>query len=106
MERRQIDFSIQEAGCLLYLADRNFGGYEINEFHEFFGGRTGLRDLTLQGAVIAGSLYQDDGYSVRVVFGDLTEEEVQGWTSNVDWKLSVPSGQIAVSGVCDDGLEG
>lgn len=105
MQRDTITFSIQEAGSLLYIADRKFGSFPVNEFHEFFGGRPGLKDLTLSGSVIAGSLYQDDGYNVRIVFGELTEEEARGWTSSVSWKLNISSGQMAVSGVCDDGLE-
>lgn len=42
----------------------NFGGHPIGEFHEFFGGAKGLDELTNKGAVIATSLYQDDGYNV------------------------------------------
>ena len=104
MERTQLEFSIQEAGCLIYVADRHLGGHPFSEFHEFFGGRSGLRDLTLGGAVMAASLYQDDGYNVRVVFGDLTENENDQWTSRIDWKLDLSSGQMTVSGVCDEGL--
>lgn len=105
MTRRAIDFLILEAGCLIYVADRGFGGYPAGEFHEFFGGVKGLRTLTEKGAVIAGSLYQDDGYNVRVVFGDLTEQEDLEWTSRIAWKLELDSGQMVVSGVCDEDLE-
>ena len=106
MSRDSLDFSIQEAGSLLYLADVNFGGYPINEFHEFFGGRDGLKDLTQRGAVMAGSLYQDDGYNVRVVFGELDDQEASEWTSSISGILNVESGRMIVSGVCDDGLAG
>ncbi len=105
MTRKTIDFLILEAGCLIYVADRGFGGYPLGEFHEFFGGVKGLQTLTENGAVIAGSLYQDDGYNVRVVFGDLTEQEDQEWTSRIAWKLKLDSGQMVVSGVCDEDLE-
>lgn len=105
MKSNSIDFSIQEAGCLIYLADKNLGGFEIRRFHEFFGGAKGLDELVLSGAVMPMSLYQDDGYSVRVRFGDLTEDEESNWTSRVRWKLNLESGEMAVSGVCDEDLE-
>ena len=100
MERRVIDFSIQEAGCLLYAADLNLGG---NPF-----GSLDSRDwqaLTEQGALMATSLYQDDGYFVRVLFGDLSDEEKDGWTARAAWKLNLESGKMVVSGVCDPDLE-
>ena len=106
MSRDSLDFSIQEAGSLLYVADVSFGGHPINEFHEFFGGRGGLKDLTERSAVMAGSLYQDDGYNVRIVFGELDDEEASEWTSSISGSLNVGSGRMIVSGVCDDGLEG
>lgn len=101
----RIDFSIQEAGCLIYAADKNLDGYPFAQLHEFFGGRKGLQDLTLKGAIMAASLYQDDGYNVRVVAGDLTSEETSEWTSKVSWKLNLVSGKMVVSGVCDEDLE-
>jgi hypothetical protein len=101
----RIDFTIQEAGCLLYIADQALGGVGFVRFHEFFGGIHGLRDLTLQGAVMATSLYQDDGYNVRLVTGDLTAEEKSEWTSKVSWKLNLESGKLVVSGVADENLE-
>jgi len=100
MERKAIDFSLQEAGCLLYAADANLGGKPFNELHHF-----GWQDLTLKGALMGASLYQDDGYNVRVVFGDLTVEEQNEWTGRVAWKLNLESGKMVVSGVCDEDLE-
>lgn len=99
MKREQIDFSIQEAGCLLYVADKNLGG---NSFGDLF--TSSWRDLTLQNAIMLMSLYQDDGYSVRVVRGDLTDEEKSEWTAKVTWTLNLESGEMAVSGVCDPDL--
>ena len=105
MSRISLDFSIQEAGSLLYIADIDFGGYPINEFHEFFGGRPGLKELTERGVVMAGSLYQDDGYNVRIVFGELDQDEATEWTSSISGTLNLESGKMIVSGVCDEGLE-
>lgn len=104
MPRDSLDFAIQEAGSLLYVADINFGGHPAGEFHEFFGGRSGLRELTERGAVMAGSLYQDDGYNVRVVHGDLNQDEAE-WTSAIRGTLNLGSGKMIVSGVCDEGLD-
>jgi hypothetical protein len=100
MERKAIDFSIQEAGCLLYAADLNLGGNPFGSLDN-----RNWKPLTLQGALMATSLYQDDGYYVRVLFGDLNEEEKREWTAKVSWKFNLESGKMVVSGVCDPDLE-
>lgn len=100
MNRKEIAFNIQEAGCLLYVADKDLGGLPFGELHG-----TDWKELTLQNAVMMMSLYQDDGYTVRVVMGDLTEEEKSEWTSKVSWNLNLESGEMVISGVCDEDLE-
>lgn len=100
MKREQIDFNIQEAGCLLYIADKNLGGRSFGELNS-----TDWSELTKENAIMMMSLYQDDGYSVRIVTGDLTDEENSEWTSKVSWKLNLESGEMVVSGVCDEDLE-
>jgi len=105
MKRRALDFSIQEAGCLLYAADSLLGGFSFAGLHNFSGGDDGWRSLALKGALIGTSLYQDDGYFVRVVLGDLTAEERDEWTARAAWKLNLESGKMVVSGVCDEDLE-
>lgn len=97
---KRLDFTIQEAGCLLYVADSGLGGLSFGELYS-----ADWKDLTLKNALIATSLYQDDGYSVRVVLGDLSAEEQTEWTANVSWKLDLESGKMVVSGVCDEDLD-
>lgn len=43
-------------------------------------------------------LYQDDGYNVRFVTGELNAQEEAEWTARARWKLNVPCGQVIVSG--------
>lgn len=100
MKRKQIDFNIQEAGCLIYVADRNLGGRPFGDLNS-----TDWKDLTIENVIMMMSLYQDDGYSIRVVSGDLTDEEKSEWTSKATWKLNFQSGEMVVSGVCDPDLE-
>jgi hypothetical protein len=100
MKREQIDFEIQEAGCLLYVADRNLDGRPFSELHS-----ADWKQLILQNTMLIMSLYQDDGFSVRLVNGDLTEAEKSNWTSKVSGKLNLESGEMVVSGVCDEDLE-
>lgn len=97
---KRLDFSIQEAGCLLYAADRNLGGLPFGDLYS-----ADWKSLTFQGAIMMLSLYQDDGYTVRVVLGDLTPEEQTEWTAKAVWKLNLESGKMVVSGVCDEDLE-
>ena len=100
MKRKAIDFVIEEAGCLLYAADLNLGGNPFGSLHE-----RGWKNLTEKGALMATALYQDDGYFVRVLIGDLNAEEQSEWTARVGWKLNLESGKMVVSGVCDPDLE-
>lgn len=100
MEKKSIDFTIQEAGCLFYAADRKLGGLPFAALDE-----RDWRTLTEKGALMATSLYQDDGYNVRVRFGELTAEEQSEWTARVSWKLNLESGLMVVSGVCDPDIE-
>jgi len=96
MDRKMLDFTIQEAGCLLYAADLDLGGKPFSALDE-----RDWKPLTEKGALIATSLYQDDGFYVRVLFGGLSEEEQSEWTAKVSWKLNLASGKMVVSGVCD-----
>ena len=100
MDNQTIDFTIQEAGCLLYAADLNLGGNPFSVLDE-----RDWKTLAEQGAAIVTSLYQDDGYNVRVVFGEINEREAEEWTSRVDWRLNLESGKMVVSGVCDEDIE-
>lgn len=105
MERNVIDLTIEEAGGLIYLADSNFGGIAPSEFHNFFGGRPGLKELTVAGGAMAGTLYQDNGYNIRVLLGDPNDQELDEWTSKIEGKINAVSGRIVLSGVCDPDLE-
>ena len=100
MKREEINFNLQEAGCLIYAADRNLGGRPFGELD-----LRNWKEFALEGSAMVMSLYQDDGYSVRVIIGDLTEAEKSEWTSKVSWKLNLESGEMVVSGVCDEDLE-
>jgi hypothetical protein len=99
MKREEIKFNIQEAGCLLYVADKNLGGVDWSEMHA-----ADWKDLSWQNAIMLMDLYQDDGYTIRVVRGELTDQEKDNWTSKVSWKLNLESGEMVVSGVCDEDL--
>ncbi len=96
----KIDFTIQEAGCLLYAADLKLGGNRFAHLDE-----RDWKPLTERGALLATSLYQDDGFNVRVRFGEIHPREASEWTSRVRWKLDLESGKMVVSGVCDPDIE-
>ena len=100
MERKTLDLTIEEAGCLLYAADLNLGGNPFARLDD-----RDWKPLTAKGALMATSLYQDDGFNVRVVFGEINAEEESQWTSHVRWKLDLESGKMVVSGVCDPDIE-
>jgi hypothetical protein len=100
MQRTQYEFSISEAGCLIYAGDKNLDGIPWSEMHA-----SDWKALALRNALMMLSLYQDDGYTVRVVLGELTDEEKSEWTARATSKLNLESGEMVVSGVCDEDLE-
>ncbi|MGH2958772.1 MAG: hypothetical protein ACRDKE_04160 [Solirubrobacterales bacterium] len=82
--RSQTQFIVGEAGCLIYLTDRSV-----------IAGTAG------EGPVTGGELYQDDGFCVRVLLGELTPEEQVNWTSRIVSELQLPTGEMIVSGILD-----
>jgi hypothetical protein len=105
MTNQLVQFNIDEAGSLLYLADRSLGGHRFSQISEAFDRNGGLKELTLGGAIMAMGLYQDDGYAVRIVNGPLKPEEESQWTSKVTSKLNLSSGRLVISGVSFDGFD-
>jgi hypothetical protein len=84
VDRSEVQFSVQEAGCLVYVTDRSV-----------IAGTAG------EGPVTGAELYQDDGYTVRVVQGELTAEEQDNWTSRLATTVQLPTGQMIVAGILD-----
>lgn len=84
MPRDQVQFTIQEAGCLIYVTDRSV-----------------LEGTAGAGPVTGGELYQDDGFCIRAVRGELTPEEQDNWTSRMATEVQLPSGQMIVAGILD-----
>ncbi len=107
MQNKRLDFLQQEAGCLIWLAPRSLGGLTPLEFGNVWMGEGSetVRDLVLRGAFLPMSLYQDDGYLVRFILGDLNEQEESEWVARVRHKLNVPCGEVIVSVVLDDDFE-
>ena len=101
MNQKRLDFCIEEAGCLIWVAPRNFGGISPQKLAEIWEGDSDetVRDLVLRGAMLPLSLYQDDGYSVRFVLGDLTAEEEAEWVARAVGKLDAACGEVLVSGI-------
>jgi hypothetical protein len=97
---KRTEFIIEEAGCLIWVAPKDLGGLSPTEFYE-----SDLSDLVERGAMMPLSLYQDDGYLVRVVEGDLSEEEEEEWTARARWKLALECGEMIVSGILTPDIE-
>ena len=103
METKRMELEIGEAGCLILVAPLGLGGLAYEDLLEgpFSGaGDESLKQLAERGALMAMSLYQDDGYRVRVVLGDLTEQECE-WVARARGRLSVPCGKLLVAGALD-----
>jgi len=101
MESKRLDFLIEEAGCLIWVAPRSLGGLTAAELARVWMGETEdtVRGLVQRGTMMPMSLYQDDGYSVRFILGDLSQQEESEWTARAAWKLNIPCGQVLVSGI-------
>jgi hypothetical protein len=92
---------------LIWVAPGDLGGLSPEEFYKVFSGESeeSLSDLVGRGAMMPLSLYQDDGYLVRVVEGDLSEEETTQWTARARWKLDLDCGKMIVSGILTPDIE-
>jgi hypothetical protein len=97
--RTELDVTVEEAGCLLYVADPGLAGRGFGSFYDLTCGDPDFADVLAQGAAVMVSLYQDDGYTVRVVLGDLTEQEQAEWTARATGRLHLPTGQMVLSGI-------
>lgn len=100
MQNNSIDFTIENAGCLIWLAPSSLGGLSPEQFGHVWVGSADetVHDLVARGAIIPMSLYQDDGFNVRFTVGDLNDQAEAEWTARVRWRLSVPCGKVIVSG--------
>lgn len=108
MEEKRLEFVVEEAGCLIWLAPMSLGGLTLEEFGRVWtenSDGTTVADLVARGAMMPMGLYQDDGYLVCFVLGDLSDQEEREWTARVRWKLDGPCGQVLVSGPISDDLE-
>ncbi|AFY72433.1 hypothetical protein Syn7502_00266 [Synechococcus sp. PCC 7502] len=97
----RLEFSFWEAGCLIWLACKDLGGLSYEELDSLIQGNNpekAKQFIFEHKAYLAMDLYQDDGYTVRVVFGDLNQQEHEEWVARVRWHLNIPSGNLVVSG--------
>ncbi len=101
MVGKRLDFCIEEAGCLIWVAPRSLGGLSADDLAQVWMGQqeVATQELVQRGVMMPMALYQDDGYVVRFILGDLAEQEAAEWTSRVIWKLDIPCGEVLVSGV-------
>ncbi|PZO41868.1 MAG: hypothetical protein DCF19_08330 [Pseudanabaena frigida] len=104
----RIEFVFWEAGCMIWVGAKDFVSKDYDGFCNLIWDRDNLK---LQKAIfedkafLAMDLYQDDGYNVRVVMGDLNEQERDEWVARVRWRLDLSCGQMVVSGVLGDDFD-
>jgi hypothetical protein len=105
VETRQVEFLFGEAGCMIMAASMSLGGYAFEDLLEgVFSGQADetVRQLVERNVLMPMTLYQDDGYIVRVVRDELGEREAADWTARVRWQLHIPCGKLLVTGVLDN----
>jgi hypothetical protein len=101
----RIEFSFWEAGCLIWVGAKDLGGLSYHEFCHLIWGNDlekYKRFIWEHHVFLAMNLYQDDGYRVRVVMGELNSQEEEEWVARVRWKLNLSCGAMVVSGIADD----
>jgi hypothetical protein len=104
----RLEFSFWEAGCLIWMGAKDLGGLSYQEFCHLLWGKnpTTFKQFVLEeNAFLAMNLYQDDGYRVRVVLGDLNPQEAEEWVARVRWKLDLTCGAMIVSGILDEDVD-
>ncbi|GBO53685.1 hypothetical protein APA_1633 [Pseudanabaena sp. lw0831] len=101
----RIEFGFWEAGCMIWVGAKDFVSQDYDGFCNLLwnNDQEKLKEAILeQKAVLAMDLYQDDGYNVRVVMGELNDQEREEWVARVRWRLDLSCGQMIVSGVLGD----
>jgi hypothetical protein len=104
----RIEFSFWEAGCLIWVGAKDLGGLDYDEFCQLVRGEKPEKTKNFileRQAFLFMELYQDDGYRVRVVIGELNTQEAEDWVARVRWKLNLACGKMVVSGIADDDEE-
>lgn len=99
---QRIEFSFWEAGCLIWVGAKDLIGLNYNEFCDLIwqNQQEKIAEMIYQQKAFLGmDLYQDDGYRVRVVRGDLSPQERDEWVARVRWQLDLSCGEMVVSGV-------
>jgi hypothetical protein len=101
MQNKRADVCIEIAGCLIWVAPRSFGGLSPQELADVWMdvGKETTNDLIMRKALMPMSLVQEDGSIVRFVAGELSDQENEEWTARAVSTLSVPCGEILISGV-------
>lgn len=105
--RDRIDFVLVDDGGVLWLAPMNLGGesYQaqiVNHINAQFEGGETMMALVEQGLDIPVGFYGEGGYvPIRVVIGNCTASESEGWTARITSKLDLSCGQLIVSCLAD-----
>lgn len=100
----RIEFSFWEAGCLIWVGAKDLCGLSYNEFCHLIweSDPEKIQKFIYEyQAFLAMNLYQDDGYRVRVIMGELNPQEQEEWVARVRWKLNLSCGAMVVSGILD-----
>lgn len=98
----RIEFSFYEAGCMIWVGAKDLVGQDYQGFCNSIWNneREKLQKAIVeQKAFLPMDLYQDDGYNVCVVMGELNEQECDEWVARVRWRLDLSCGKMVVSGV-------
>ncbi len=101
----RIEFGFWEAGCMIWVGARDFVSQDYDGFCDLIwqNDQPALEEsIWEQKAFLAMDLYQDDGYNVRVIMGDLNQQEQEEWVARVRWVLDLSCGAMIVSGVLGD----
>ena len=101
----RIEFGFWEAGCMIWVGAKDFVSKDYEGFCNLIWDQDNQKlqeAIFKQKAFLAMDLYQDDGYNVRVVMGELNEQERDEWVARVRWRLDLSCGQMVVSGVLGD----
>ncbi len=102
-----VEFSFWEAGCMIWLGSLDaYDSFCQAWFNVVDNVMTtdmeAVKKLILERhALMAMELYQDDGFSTRVILRELNQREQEDWTARATWQLNLPTGQLVVSGIVD-----
>ncbi|MBW4577249.1 MAG: hypothetical protein KME08_18415 [Aphanothece sp. CMT-3BRIN-NPC111] len=104
ISQNRLEFYLSNDGAAFALFSQNSGG--VTSYYDCMnllleGSQQQVMQIVDEGLILPVGTYQDDGFSLRVVVGELNAQEEAQWTARIGGKLCIPYGRLILCGGFD-----